>query len=150
MNDIIERLGLQEYNSGAWTDTPFDTSSGEVYTCHNPTDGSVLGHVRLANKDHLESVISTAQEKFTEWRMLPAPKRGEIVRLMGDALRKHKDDLGALVSLEVGKIRSEGLGEVQESIDMADFCVGLSRQLYGLSMHSERNMHRMYEQWPPL
>ena len=150
MNEILQRLGLQEYNSGAWTDTPFDTSNGDVYACHNPTDGSVLGHVHLANKDHLETVISTAQEKFNSWRMLPAPQRGEIVRLMGEALRKHKDDLGALVSLEVGKIRSEGLGEVQESIDMADFCVGLSRQLYGLSMHSERTMHRMYEQWHPL
>ena len=82
--------------------------------------------------------------------MLPAPKRGEIVRQMGEKLRMHKDDLGALVSIEVGKILSEGLGEVQESIDMADFCVGLSRQLYGLSMHSERNRHRMYEQWHPL
>ena len=82
--------------------------------------------------------------------MLPAPKRGEIVRQMGEALRDHKDDLGALVSMEVGKVLSEGLGEVQESIDMADFCVGLSRQLYGLSMHSERPLHRMYEQWQPL
>lgn len=150
MNEILQRLGLQEYNSGAWTDTPFDTSNGDAYACHNPTDGSVLGHVHLANADHLETVINTAQEKFHSWRMLPAPQRGEIVRLMGEALRKHKDDLGALVSLEVGKIRSEGLGEVQESIDMADFCVGLSRQLYGLSMHSERSMHRMYEQWHPL
>ena len=150
MNDIFTRLGLQEYNSGAWTDAPFDTSGGETYTCHNPTDGSVLAHVHMANKTHLEQVVTTAQEKFAAWRMLPAPKRGEIVRLMGEALRKHKDDLGALVSLEVGKIRSEGLGEVQESIDMADFCVGLSRQLYGLSMHSERNKHRMYEQWHPI
>ena len=101
MNEILQRLGLQEYNSGAWTDTAFDTSNGDVYTCHNPTDGSVLGHVHMANKDHLETVISTAQEKFAAWRMLPAPKRGEIVRLMGEALREHKDDLGALVSLEV-------------------------------------------------
>ena len=104
----------------------------------------------MANRGHLDVVIQKAEERFKAWRMLPAPKRGEIVREMGEALRLHKDDLGALVSLEVGKIRSEGLGEVQESIDMADFCVGLSRQLYGLSMHSERSMHRMYEQWHPL
>ena len=150
MKDILNGLGLQEYNSGAWTDTPLDTSKGEVFACHNPADGSVLANVHMASADHLETVIATAKEKFQSWRMLPAPKRGEIVRQMGEALRRHKDDLGALVTLEVGKIRSEGLGEVQESIDMADFCVGLSRQLYGLSMHSERSQHRMYEQWHPI
>jgi aldehyde dehydrogenase (NAD+) len=104
----------------------------------------------LASRDDYERVITEAHRVFLEWRHVPAPKRGEIVREVGEALRAHKEDLGALVSLEVGKIRSEGLGEVQESIDMADLAVGMSRQLFGLSMHSERSHHRMTEQWHPL
>lgn len=150
MTDILQRLGLQEINSGAWAGGALDTSSGEIVSSVNPSDGKTLASVSLGTLDEYHQVIEKAESVFTEWRMVPAPKRGEIVRQMGEKLREHKDDLGALVSLEVGKVLSEGLGEVQESIDMADFCVGLSRQLYGLSMHSERSRHRMLEQWHPL
>ena len=150
MTDILQRLGLDKINSGAWAGTALDTSNGEIVSSFNPSDGKVLASVSLGTVDEYNQVIERAQAVFKEWRMVPAPKRGEIVRQMGEKLRQHKDDLGALVSLEVGKVLSEGLGEVQESIDMADFCVGLSRQLYGLSMHSERSKHRMLEQWHPL
>jgi aldehyde dehydrogenase (NAD+) len=109
-----------------------------------------LGSVRQAQAEDYDSVVRVAQETFTRWRMVPAPKRGEVVRQLGEELRRHKESLGRLVSLEAGKILSEGLGEVQEMIDVCDFAVGLSRQLYGLSMHSERPKHRMYEQWHPL
>ena len=152
MSDVLTRLGLEEVNGGAWAGGPIAiaNSDSEVVECVNPSTGKVLGKVQLAGLAEYEKVVSKAEEVFVQWRMVPAPKRGEIVRQMGEALREHKDDLGALVSMEVGKVLSEGLGEVQESIDMADFCVGLSRQLYGLSMHSERPLHRMYEQWHPL
>ena len=150
MTDILQRLGLKEINSGAWAGGALDTSAGEIVTSTNPSDGKVLASVSLGTVAQYNQVVEKAQSVFKEWRMVPAPKRGEIVRQMGEKLRLHKDDLGALVSLEVGKVLSEGLGEVQESIDMADFCVGLSRQLYGLSMHSERPQHRMLEQWHPL
>lgn len=146
---ILDRLGVSGDNPGAWAGAPIETT-GERVASIDPTTGEELGAVRLASRADYETVVAKAQGAFAEWRMLPAPKRGEIVRQMGEALRVHKDDLGALVSIEVGKILSEGLGEVQESIDMADFCVGLSRQLYGLAMHSERSRHRMYEQWHPL
>ena len=149
MNEILQRLGLDEVNAGAWAGAPLKTSGG-LASSTNPTTGEVLASVQLATRDEYEVVVKAAVDAFPRWRMLPAPKRGEIVREIGEALRAHKDDLGALVSLEVGKILSEGLGEVQESIDMADFAVGLSRQLYGLAMHSERSRHRMYEQWHPL
>jgi aldehyde dehydrogenase (NAD+) len=117
---------------------------------HSPIDGRELGRVRLATADDYEKTIRLAAETFERWRLFPAPKRGEIVRELGDALRRNKDELGRLVTLETGKILAEGLGEVQEMIDIADFAVGLSRQLYGLSMHSERAGHRMFEQWQPL
>jgi aldehyde dehydrogenase (NAD+) len=147
--EILERLGLKAINSGAWAGAALDVE-GEVVYSENPTTGESLGGVTLASLEHYEQVVAAAQSSFERWRMLPAPKRGEIVRLMGEKLRKHKDDLGRLVSLEVGKVLSEGLGEVQESIDMADLAVGMSRQLFGLTMHSERDRHRMYEQWHPL
>lgn len=150
MHEVLTRLGIQEINSGAWSaNGPIETT-GPVVASTNPTTGEVLASVRMACREDYESVISEAQRAFAEWRMLPAPKRGELIREAGEAMRAHKDDLGALVTLECGKIRSEGLGEVQESIDMADLAVGMSRQLYGLSMHSERARHRMYEQWHPL
>jgi aldehyde dehydrogenase (NAD+) len=117
---------------------------------HNPATGSELGRVPLASIAGYEAVIAKASATFERWRMLPAPQRGEIVRQIGEELRAAKDDLGKLVSLEAGKILAEGRGEVQEMIDIADFACGLSRQLYGLSMHSERAGHRMYEQWHPL
>ena len=117
---------------------------------YNPATGEAIGSVRLAGLAEYEQVVAKAQEAFERWRMVPAPQRGEIVRQIGDAMRAQKDDLGALVTMEVGKVLSEGLGEVQESIDMADLAVGMSRQLYGLTMHSERSGHRMYEQWHPM
>ena len=146
---ILDRLGVSGDNVGAYAGAPIATEGRRVVST-DPTTGEPLAAVLLANRSHYEAVVSKAQEAFEGWRMVPAPKRGEIIRQMGEAMRAHKDDLGALVTLEVGKILSEGLGEVQESIDMADFCVGLSRQLYGLAMHSERSRHRMYEQWHPL
>jgi aldehyde dehydrogenase (NAD+) len=127
-----------------------DQTSREEIASHNPADGSELGRVRLATAEDYEQVVQNAQRTFERWRLLPAPKRGEIVREIGNALRESKEELGKLVTLEMGKIFAEGKGEVQEMIDIADFAVGLSRQLYGLSMHSERPGHRMYEQWHPL
>ncbi|MFT4976959.1 MAG: aldehyde dehydrogenase (NAD+) [Myxococcota bacterium] len=148
-HDILERLGLTSVNSGAWAGGPLSVD-GEVVISENPTTGEPLAGVALASREHYEQVVAIAQSTFSRWRMLPAPKRGEIVRQMGEKMRAHKDDLGRLVSLEVGKVLSEGLGEVQESIDMADLAVGMSRQLCGQTMHSERDRHRMYEQWHPL
>jgi aldehyde dehydrogenase (NAD+) len=127
-----------------------DGGSGEEITSYNPADGSELGRVRLDKAHDYEETAQRATATFERWRMLPAPKRGEIVREIGNSLRESKQALGELVTLEMGKILAEGLGEVQEMIDIADFAVGLSRQLYGLSMHSERAGHRMYEQWHPL
>ncbi len=123
---------------------------GEWIASHNPADGSELGRVRLATEDDYEKVSARATEVFGRWRNIPAPQRGEIARELGDELRAAKDDLGKLVTLEMGKILAEGKGEVQEMIDIAGFAAGLSRQLYGLTMHSERPGHRMYEQWHPL
>jgi len=124
--------------------------AGEEIVSYNPADGSELGRVRLATAEDYEEVVKHAARTFERWRLLPAPKRGEIARELGNALRQAKDELGRLVTLEMGKILAEGRGEVQEMIDIADFAVGLSRQLYGLAMHSERPGHRMYEQWHPL
>ena len=149
MTDLLTRLGLSAECSGAWIGEPLPTT-GPVVSSINPATGEIIASVRLATAPDLEQALSRSQDVFKRWRSLPAPARGEIVRQMGEALRAAKDDLGALVSLEVGKIRQEGLGEVQEGIDIADFAVGLSRQLYGLSMHSERPAHRMMEQWHPL
>jgi aldehyde dehydrogenase (NAD+) len=148
--DILEKLHIEPINSGAsygdWVANP----SGAELTSLNPATGEPLAKVKLAGAADYETVLSHACDAFADWRMVPAPKRGEIVREIGNELREHRDDLGALVSLEMGKIRAEGVGEVQEMIDIADFAVGLSRQLYGLTMHSERPGHRMYEQWHPL
>lgn len=148
--DILENLHIEAVNSGAcygdWIPNP---SGGEIDSL-NPATGEPLAKVMRAGPADYECVVAQAQEAFLGWRMIPAPKRGEIVREIAGELRAHKADLGALVSLEMGKILPEGLGEVQEMIDVADFAVGLSRQLYGLTMHSERPGHRMYEQWHPL
>jgi aldehyde dehydrogenase (NAD+) len=145
----LEALGLEEENPGAF-DGSWIHTSGERVESLNPATGEPLAAVRMGTADDYEKVATTAVEAFREWQTWPAPRRGEIVRQLGDELRRHKEDLGRLVSLEAGKITSEGLGEVQEMIDMADLAVGMSRQLYGLSMHSERPKHRMYEQWHPL
>ena len=149
-NPVLERLGIEPVNPGAcardWIKSPGTSTHASI----NPTDGQELASIRLASAQDYDKVVAGAIEVFQRWRSFPAPKRGQIVREIGDELRLSKDDLGALVTLEMGKILAEGKGEVQEMIDVADFSVGLSRQLYGLTMPSERPDHRMYEQWHPL
>ena len=147
--DFLKKLGLKQKNNGTSTGLKSYTSK-EYIESYSPVDGEYIGSVGVTSKKDYERVVKAAQKAFTTWRTMPAPKRGEIVRQYGDALRAHKDSLGKLVSYEMGKSLQEGLGEVQEMIDICDFAVGLSRQLYGLSMHSERPSHRMYEQWHPL
>lgn len=150
VTQILQSLEIEAVHSGACgADWLTGLSGGEIASL-SPRDGSVLARVRTAGRADYELVAGAAAETFLRWRQFPAPKRGEIVREIGDELRRHKDDLGALVSLEMGKILAEGRGEVQEMIDVADFAVGLSRLLYGLTMPSERPGHRMYEQWHPL
>src|SRR5436190_14463303 len=146
---LLDSLGLEAENPGAFDGTWLHTT-GERVESLNPATGEPIAAVRLATGEDYERVAAMSLEAFREWRTWPAPRRGEIVRQLGDELRRHKEELGRLVSLEVGKVLSEGLGEVQEMIDMADLAVGMSRQLYGLAMHSERPKHRMYEQWHPL
>jgi aldehyde dehydrogenase (NAD+) len=150
--ELLKSLKLAEKNSGASTDSNWwsnTTSEGEIVS-YNPTDGKVIGSVYNCSAADYEKVITQSHQAYLTWRNIPAPKRGEIVRLIGDELRKNKDMLGSLVSLEMGKSKQEGNGEVQEMIDMADLAVGQSRMLYGNTMHSERPEHRMYEQWHPL
>jgi len=148
--EILEKLHIEPLNSGACYGDWIPNPSGAELESLNPATGEPLAKIKLAGPDDYECVMERAAEAFLAWRMAPAPKRGEIVREVGNELRAHKADLGALVTLEMGKILAEGTGEVQETIDIADFAVGLSRQLYGLTMHSERPGHRMYEQWHPL
>lgn len=152
MKEILNTLGIQDVNYGASAGTPdgWIQTSGEELISFSPIDGNPLATIIQATAEDYEQVIQRAQNAFKTWRMTPAPKRGEIVREIGDQLRKYRPLLGKLVSLEMGKILAEGEGEVQEMIDIADFAVGLSRQLYGLTMQSERPYHRMYEQWHPL
>ncbi|HTQ78627.1 MAG TPA: aldehyde dehydrogenase family protein, partial [Thermoanaerobaculia bacterium] len=145
----LEALGLASENPGAFDGSWIETS-GERIESINPATGEPLAAVRMATLDDYERVATASVQAFEEWRTWPAPQRGEVVRQLGEELRKHKEALGRLVTLEVGKILTEGLGEVQEMIDMCDLAVGMSRQLFGLSMHSERPKHRMYEQWHPL
>lgn len=147
---FLQKLKLKSISAGASTGTNWLKTSGETLDSYSPADGKLIGKIRLASRTDYEVVVATAEKAFLEWRKIPAPKRGEVVRQIGDELRKNKEALGALVSYEMGKSLQEGLGEVQEMIDICDFAVGLSRQLYGLSMHSERPNHRMYEQWHPL
>jgi len=147
--DFIKELGLEAKNAGTSTGLE-QMPSDEYIDSYSPVDGSLIGSVSVTTKEQYESVVQRAREAFIKWRKVTAPKRGEIVRQYGDALRKHKDALGKLVSYEMGKSLQEGYGEVQEMIDICDFAVGLSRQLYGLTMHSERPEHRMYEQWHPI
>lgn len=150
LNKVLDTLGIDKNNEGAAIGTKWQKSGGEEIISYSPVDGKKIASVKGVNRKTYDSVVSKAEEAFAEWRMWPAPKRGEIVRQIGEALRKYKEPLGRLVSYEMGKSLQEGLGEVQEMIDIADFSVGLSRQLYGLTMHSERPLHRMYEQWHPL
>lgn len=146
----LENLGIKKLNFGASTGLESWQCTGNKIDSFSPVDGNLIGSVTSATAEDYEKIIKKAEEAFKVWRMMPAPKRGEIVRQMGDAFRKHKADLGKLVSYEMGKSYQEGLGEVQEIIDICDFAVGLSRQLHGLTMHSERPLHRMYEQYHPL
>lgn len=148
--DFLKKLNIHDLSTGACTGTEWLETSGEIIESYSPADGALIGKVKTASREDYEQVIATAEKAFKDWRKIPAPKRGEIVRQIGDELRKYKEELGMLVSYEMGKSYQEGLGEVQEMIDICDFAVGLSRQLYGLTMHSERPNHRMYEQWHPL
>ena len=149
--DVLNTLKLSKNNAGASTGKNWwSNTQAEEIISYNPATGEAIASIYNATDEDYEHVIQTAQTAFKEWRDVPAPKRGEIVRAIGDALRKNKDALGSLVSLEMGKSKQEGDGEVQEMIDMADLAVGQSRMLYGKTMHSERPEHRMYEQWQPL
>jgi aldehyde dehydrogenase (NAD+) len=152
MKNLLEKLQIKDVNigacsgEGAW----FEDRQGQELVSYNPSTGEPIAKIIQATEKTYEQVLSQAVESFKSWRMTPAPKRGQVIRDLGQALRELKEPLGELVTAEMGKIKVEGIGEVQEMIDICDFAVGLSRQLYGLSMHSERPAHRMYEQWHPL
>lgn len=149
MQDVLEKLGLKAENAGTSTGTKF-TNKGEMIASWSPVDGKTIGKVSTTTREEYDNVIATAKSAFLQWRDMPAPQRGEIVRQYGEVLREYKEPLGKLVSYEMGKSYQEGLGEVQEMIDICDFAVGLSRQLYGLTIKSERPAHHMQEQWHPL
>ena len=152
MLEILRKLGIDEFSAGVCTgvDGWIRDDDGAALPSINPATNETIATVIQATAGSYERAVNAAQATFERWRVMPAPKRGEVIRDLGNALREYKEPLGELVTLENGKIRSEGLGEVQEMIDICDFAVGLSRQLYGLTMHSERPGHRMYEQWHPL
>ncbi|PWU00351.1 MAG: aldehyde dehydrogenase family protein [Bacteroidetes bacterium] len=150
MNDFIQALNIKASNVGASTGLNWIKTSGETLNSHSPVDGKLIASVITCDRKSYDLAVEKAGEAFVEWRSWPAPKRGEVVRQIGEKLREHKENLGRLVSYEMGKSLQEGLGEVQEMIDICDFAVGLSRQLYGKTMNSERSSHRMYEQWHPL
>jgi aldehyde dehydrogenase (NAD+) len=147
--DFLKKLGIEGVNAGTSTGRTHMESKNTI-TSYTPVDGKTIANVTTTTKEQYEEVVKASQEAFSVWREMPAPQRGEIVRQIGDKLREFKEPLGKLVTYEMGKIYQEGLGEVQEMIDICDFAVGLSRQLYGLTMHSERPNHRMYEQWHPM
>ncbi|MES1159156.1 MAG: aldehyde dehydrogenase family protein [Bacteroidota bacterium] len=148
--ELLTALKIDTRNTGTATGTKWLPSGAGSLESFSPVDGKTIATVTTTDKAGYDKVVQAAQAAYIEWRAWPAPRRGEIVRQIGDALRRHKQDLGRLVSYEMGKSLQEGYGEVQEMIDICDFAVGLSRQLYGLSMHSERPGHRMYEQWHPI
>ena len=151
MQAVLEQLGLSAVNDGTWFGaTSSADAAAPLIESYNPATDELIASVRSTTMAQYEDVIAKAQESFLVWRDIPAPVRGEAVRQIANALRKHKDALGSLVALENGKIKAEGDGEVQEMIDIADFAVGQSRMMYGRTMHSERPQHRMYEQWHPL
>ena len=149
IEEALEQLGIKEVNKGTSTGNDW-FSSGEEIASYSPVDGNLIGKVTTTSKEDYEKVMQAATSAFKTWRVMPAPQRGEVVRQFGEELRRLKEPLGKLVSYEMGKSYQEGLGEVQEMIDICDFAVGLSRQLHGLTMHSERPGHRMYEQYHPL
>ena len=148
MSDILKKLNISDNHPGGFGGEWI--GSGPTLEVTTPVDGSRIGSVKQVTEDEYDRIVARAHEAFLKWRTMPAPQRGEIVRQLGNRLREYKESLGELVTLEMGKIRAEGEGEVQEMIDICDFAVGLSRQLYGLTIHSERPKHRMYEQWHPL
>ena len=150
VGELLQRLGITSDNSGVYADGWLPNPTGGEIVSVNPATGEPIATVRTASRSEYEQVVEHARQSFRTWRLTPAPERGEMIRRLGIALRERKEDLGRLVTLEVGKIRSEGQGEVQEMIDMCDFATGLSRQLYGLTIASERPGHRMCEQWQPL
>jgi aldehyde dehydrogenase (NAD+) len=152
MKKLLEKLQIKDVNMGACAGEGqwFEDPQGPELISYNPATGEPIAKVIQATEKTYEQVINQAHESFKSWRMMPAPLRGQVIRDLGDALRELKEPLGELVTVEMGKIKAEGVGEVQEMIDICDFAVGLSRQLYGLTMHSERPGHRMYEQWHPL
>ena len=149
---VLAALGLNDSESGTYLGSGqwSPTRDAGVLEPINPTTGEVLGKVYASSQSDYDTIVERAQAAYKVWRTTPAPRRGEAIRLCADALRTHKDALGSLVALEMGKSKPEGDGEVQEMIDIGEFAVGLSRQLYGLTMHSERPGHRMYEQWHPI
>ncbi|MBJ35633.1 MAG: aldehyde dehydrogenase family protein [Euryarchaeota archaeon] len=146
--DFLGELGIEEVNLGGYSENWL--GSGSDLDCITPVNGTLIAKVKQCNSGDYETIMQKSSEIFKKWRMEPAPKRGEVVRHLANAFREHKTALGKLISWEMGKIQAEGEGEVQEMIDIADYAVGLSRQLYGKTMHSERPNHRMYEQWHPL
>ena len=150
IKEALKALGVKSSNLGVSTGKKWLNSKGIYITSYSPADGKLIGKVKTGDEASFNKVVQQSQKAFQEWRLVPAPKRGEVVRQIGMALRKYKEPLGKLVSYEMGKSYQEGLGEVQEMIDICDFAVGLSRQLHGLTMHSERPSHRMYEQYHPL
>ncbi len=150
IREALSTLGIKSSNLGTSTGKKWIRSKGKSISSYSPADGRLIGRVQASDERAFAKVTEQAQKAFIEWRQVPAPKRGEVVRQIGEALRKYKEPLGKLVSYEMGKSYQEGLGEVQEMIDICDFAVGLSRQLNGLTMHSERPLHRMYEQYHPL
>src|ERR1043166_4589372 len=147
---FLQQLGINEQNEGTYTGQRSISSTAGGKDIHSPVDGKLIGKIKFTDRTAYEEVMGAASKAFLQWRNVPAPRRGEIVRQYGNLLREYKEPLGKLGSYEMGKMLQEGLGEVQEMIDICDFAVGLSRQLYGLTMHSERPKHRMYEQWHPL
>src|SRR5690625_3037811 len=149
IDEALKELGIEASNSGTSTGSEWFSGTDHI-TSVSPVDNSVIGKVSVTTREDYDKVLETATEAFKHWRTVPAPKRGDIVRQFGDELRRLKEPLGKLVSFEMGKSYQEGLGEVQEMIDICDFAVGLSRQLYGFTMHSERPNHRMYDQYHPL
>jgi len=150
IKEALSALGIRRTNPGTSTGKKWYSAKASLLESYSPVDGKLIGSVYSTDEKNFEKVVATASQAFIEWRQWPAPKRGEVVRQIGESLRKNKETLGKLVSYEMGKSYQEGLGEVQEMIDICDFAVGLSRQLHGLTMHSERPDHRMYEQWHPV
>ena len=146
---LIKKLKIKDEELGCSTGSKW-FGNGEHISSFSPVDGEIIGKIKIGSEEDYEKIIKAAQDAFVKFRKIPAPKRGELVRQFGEKLRENKEELGTLVSYEMGKSYQEGLGEVQEMIDICDFAVGLSRQLHGLTMHSERPEHRMYEQYHPL